>query len=111
MRKTVLVVLTLCLASSFALAKDPELPLYSNDSPGQPFLILGSMNVTALSVDGVRKKMKRDAAKMGAEAVLNYAVTPTADTVGASGVAVRWAKEGEVGMTSITPGTPIPVIK
>lgn len=87
-----------------------NIQIYANDAVGKPYILIGKINVDAYSASGALKRLKRRAAEAGADAILNYTVATTYATT-ASGIAIRWVKDGEKGITHITQDTAIPVIR
>ena len=113
MKKTFarIAVLAVCmlLAHSAAAHKD-SVAVYSNDATPQPYVIIGKLSFEKGSNIGTCEARlgKFAAKKYNADAILNYKLT---EAHLCEGVAVRWAKEGEEGVSRITEETPVPVVE
>lgn len=107
--------------ANYEKANCAEIPVevYNGPKAPRPFVVVGEIHAKGSTEKTVICKIKRIAAKSEANAVLNYKTDhgnfPSAWTGAtlnhASGVAVRWTKEGEKGITQITDDLPVQVIQ
>lgn len=90
--------------------KDAKIMIYDNDTAPNPYVIIGKLAYQETVVVGTceDKLAKYASKKHGADAILKFNVIHAGMC---EGVAVRWAKDGEDGLTAIDDKTPIPVIK
>jgi hypothetical protein len=89
---------------------EKEAQIYSTDAAPNPYVIIGKLSFEKATNFGTCDgKIGTWAAKnYGADAILNFNLIHAHLC---EGIAVRWAEEGEEGLTAITPTTPIPVVK
>jgi hypothetical protein len=97
---------------------EPDIEVYSGNGAPEPFVIIGEIHVKGGSEKHLMKEMRSKARKRGADAVLKYKIEGMIFDIWAqqqvnhaSGVVVRWAHEGENGITEIKNDTPIPVLQ
>jgi hypothetical protein len=110
----VLVVFALMVPVASYAGKYDDVLVQADGNCSKPCVVIGHILVKKAWVVGscankIRKEAKK---KYNADAVLKYEVESRGKDLGdqCKGIAVRWAKDGEAGVTRVTDDTPIPVI-
>lgn len=93
--------------------------IFDSDKTLIPYIILGKVNVEGSTPKTTSCKIKQAAERHEGDAVLNYTIRDQASMSGwsgstmhsGSGIVVRWAKDGEKGVKTISPDSPLPVLE
>lgn len=126
--KPVLVIAAVLIATLSAIAEDTkkqkasdsrEIEVYKGPTAPKPFILIGEIHAKGSTERTLMNKMKSLARQHGANAILSYSIEAGINASywtgavlsNAEGIAVRWAAEGEDGITKITSDMSIPVIQ
>ena len=108
----VLVMLVVLAPVSVHAGKYDDVLLQADGNCAKPCVVIGHITRNSGLGSCAKKIRKYAKKKYDADAVLKYDVEPRGNELGkqCKGIAVRWAKDGEVGIAKVTDDTPIPVI-
>lgn len=118
--KYFLLALTFLLPSIvFAKAKNyQEIESYTTDKASRPYIVMGQLAEKGRSDKACVRQLAKKAAKKGGDAIIKIESKPTGaqgmwfgeNVLHCQGIVVRWAQEGEKGLTSLNPDTAIPFL-
>ena len=95
-----------------------EIETYTTDKASKPYVVMGQMNEKARTDEACVRQMAKKAAKKGGDAIIKIESKPTGaqgmwfgeNVLHCQGVVVRWAREGEKGLTALNADTPVPFL-